>query len=204
LSEPSWILELRRRLESPPPLRLAASEARRAAVLVPLYVDAGQLWTLLTRRSDELPEHRGQYAFPGGGAEVGEGAWETALRETEEEIGLAGARVVRLGELDEIETPSRYRLVPCVGAVPFPVETRANQSEIAEIFALPLLAFADLRVVEDRVVLLDGVERIIRVYHVGGRQIWGLTATVLRNLLQRLGLSSAGIESAEIDDAWVQ
>jgi 8-oxo-dGTP pyrophosphatase MutT (NUDIX family) len=189
--EPSWILEIRRRLEAPPPRRLAPSEARQAAVLVPLYVDAGQLWTVLVRRSDALRNHRGQIAFPGGGCESGEDPWTAALRESSEEIGLAPTKVLRLGQLDEVATPTGFRVVPCVGAVPFPLESSINRDEIAEMFALPLLAFASLRAVEERQVRIDGVERTIRVYHVGSRQVWGVTAVILGHLLSRLGLESA-------------
>ena len=187
----SWILQLRQRLSSPPPVRLPAREARQAAVLVPLYVDAGQLWTLLTRRTDDLPHHRGQIAFPGGGRETGEDAWETALRESQEEIGLDPAQVLRLGELDEAETPSGFRIIPCVGAVPQGVETKPNEAEIAEIFPVPLLAFADVRMAEDREVTINGRTRTLRVYHVaGGRQVWGLTARIIQNLMSRLGMES--------------
>ncbi len=182
-----WIFELRQRLASPPPRRLAPSEARQAAVLVPLYVDAGQLWTVLTKRTDELPHHRNQIAFPGGGLEIGEDPWAAALREAQEEIGIDRTKVMRIGELDEAETPSGFQIVPCVGAVPFPLETEINEAEIAEIFTVPLLAFADYRVVEDRLVSIDGVERMIRVYHVGPRQVWGLTARIVQNLMGRLG-----------------
>ena len=183
----SWIFELRHRLSTPPPRRLPPREVRQAAVLVPLYVDAGELWTLLTRRSDSVPQHRGQIAFPGGGREIGEDPWEAALRETEEELGIDPARVVRLGELDEASTPSGFHIVPCVGAIPFPIETTLNEEEIAEVFPVPLLAFTDYSVVEDRWVRIDGVERLIRVYHIGKRQVWGLTARIVQNLLQRLG-----------------
>ena len=185
----SWILQVRQQLASPPPRRLVPTEARQAAVLVPLYVDAGQLWTVLTRRTEDLPHHRGQIAFPGGGREIGEEVWQTALRETHEEIGLDPKRVLRLGELDEAETPSGFRIVPCVGAVPYPFETTANEAEIAEIFTVPLLAFTDVRMAEDREVTINGQTRVLRVYHVaGGRQVWGLTARLIQNLLHRLGL----------------
>ena len=70
MTAPSWILELRKRLASPPAARLPPNEARQAAVLVPLYVQRGELWTMLTRRSGTLPHHRGQVAFPGGGRET--------------------------------------------------------------------------------------------------------------------------------------
>lgn len=183
----SWIVELRRRLESPPPRRLPPSEVRPAAVLVPLYVDAGELWTVLTKRSDSLPHHRNQIAFPGGGREIGEDPWTAAVRETEEEIGLDASRVISIGELDEAATPSGFHIVPCVGAIPHPFEIRVNEKEIAEVFSVPLLAFTDFRIVEDRLVKIDGIERMIRVYHVGSRQVWGLTARIVQNLMQRLG-----------------
>src|SRR4051794_33241502 len=83
----SWILALRQRLASPPPRRLVASAAgarRPASVLVPLYVDAGELWTVLPLRADTLPSHRSQIAFPGGAREPKEDAWEAAVRETAE------------------------------------------------------------------------------------------------------------------------
>lgn len=187
----SWILQVRQRLESPPPSRLGPKEARQAAVLVPLYVEAGQLWTVLTRRTEELPHHRGQIAFPGGGREIGEDPWQTALRESQEEIGLDPQKVLKLGELDEAETPSGYRIIPCVGAVPFPLETTPNEGEIAEIFAVPLLAFANVRMAEEREVTINGQKRTLQVYHVaGGRQVWGLTARLVQNLLERLGMGS--------------
>jgi len=188
----SWILEIRNRLSSPPPRRLAASDMRQAAVLVPLYVDAGELWTVLTKRTDDLPTHRGQIAFPGGGRELKEDPWAAALRETQEEIGLDPKRVLPLGELDEGETPAGFRVIPCVGAIPFPYEARLNDREIAEVFSLPLTAFTNPRLVEERPVKINGVERLLLVYHIGNRQIWGLTARILQNLLVRLGLESEG------------
>jgi len=190
----SWIFEVRERLSTPPPTRLPAGEVRQAAVLVPLYVDNGELWTLLTKRSDSLPQHRGQIAFPGGGREIGEDPWDAALRETHEELGIEPSQVVRVGELDEASTPSGFHIVPCVGVAPYPLETTINEDEIAEVFSVPLLAFTDYRIVEDRLVKIDGVERTIRVYHVGKRQVWGLTARIVQNLLLRLGFELPGEE----------
>src|SRR4029077_15738453 len=106
----SWVLEVRDRLASPPPQRLPASDLRQAAVLVPLYVEAGELWTVLTKRTDTLPSHRGQIAFPGGRRETGEDAWGAALREASEEVGIEPAKVLRLGVLDETESPA-FRVI---------------------------------------------------------------------------------------------
>jgi 8-oxo-dGTP pyrophosphatase MutT (NUDIX family) len=186
-----WVTEVRARLETPTPTRLAPSEARQAAVLVPLYVEAGQLWTVLTKRSEHLPHHRSQIAFPGGARETGEDSWATALRESEEELGISPDKVLRMGHLDEAWTPSGFHIVPCVGAIPYPLELVPNPEEIAETFSVPLLDFANPRMVEDRQVVINGKERILRVYHVGGRQIWGLTARILHNLMARLGYEIA-------------
>lgn len=184
----SWIEELRGRLSTPAPTRLPPSEVRQAAILVPLYVEAGQLWTVLTKRSDQLPHHRGQIAFPGGARETGEDAWTTALRETEEELGLPSTKILKLGQLDEAWTPSGFHIIPCVGAVPYPLELDPSADEIAETFSVPLLEFANPRLVEERLVVINGKERLLRSYHVGDRQVWGLTARVVQNLMQRLGI----------------
>lgn len=189
---PSWIEEVRGRLGSPAPLRLPADEARHAAVLVPLYVAGGELWTLLTRRSQELPHHRGQIAFPGGGREPGENFWQAALRESEEEIGLLPRLVLRLGELDEVGTPTGFRIVPCVGAIPHPFDPRPNPGEIAEVFAAPIAALARPEAMEERRIVLNGRERTLRVYSVGRHRVWGVTARIVQNLVRRLGLADGG------------
>jgi 8-oxo-dGTP pyrophosphatase MutT (NUDIX family) len=201
--EGGWIAEVRARLASPPPRRLAMPEGRPglpgqpgrlegelrpAAVLVALYVDAAELWTVLTKRTDTLPNHPSQIAFPGGSREAGEDAWTAALREAHEEVGLAPATVLRLGELDEVDVPSGFRIVPCVGAIPHPHELRPSEAEIAEVFRMPLTAFTNPRLIEDREVIYNGVRRGLRIYHVGSRQIWGVTAGILRALLERLGM----------------
>lgn len=184
----SWIMELRELLATPPPRRLGPKDLRQASVLVPLYVDGGELWTILTKRTDTLPTHRSQIAFPGGGRELKEDFWDAALREAQEEIGLEPRTILKLGELDEGETPAGFRVIPCVGAVPYPYKAEPNEAEIAEVFSLPLSAFANPRLVEDRTITVNGDEREIRIYHIGNRQIWGLTARILQNLLERLGI----------------
>jgi 8-oxo-dGTP pyrophosphatase MutT (NUDIX family) len=194
----SWIEEVKLRLSTPAPSRLPPSEARQAAILVPLYVNAGQLWTVLTKRSDQLPHHRSQIAFPGGARETGEDAWTTALRETEEELGLEAKAILRLGQLDEAWTPSGYHIIPCVAAVPFPLELDPNREEIAETFSVPLLEFANPGLVEEREVVINGKERLLRSYHVAGRQVWGVTARVLQNLMERLGFETP--TQSEVDE----
>ncbi len=186
-----WIQEVRGRLEAPPATRLPPNDDRQAAVLVPLYVNAGELWTVLVRRSEELRHHGGQIAFPGGGVESGEDLWQAALREAHEEIGLEAKSVLRLGDLDELRSVSGYRVVPTVGVVPFPLKVEADQGEVEEVFSVPLSACANPQWVEERSVMVNEGERWVRIYHVGRHQIWGMTARVIENLLDRLGLSAA-------------
>jgi hypothetical protein len=77
-----------------------------------------------------------------------------------------------------------------VGAIPWPLELQPNREEIDEAFAVPLQALANPRLTEERQVRVDGKLRAVRIYHVGGRTIWGLTARILENLLERLGLAA--------------
>lgn len=169
----TWVHEIRARLETPEPTRLSDDQrGKRAAVLVPLFVNAGEIWLTLTKRTDTLSNHAGQVAFPGGALDPGESNWQAALRETEEEIALGQDRVLKLGQLDEIYAEvSDFRIVPCVGAVPFPFEPVRNEAEIEEVFSIPLLAFADVKVIEDRLVEWRGKQREVRVYHVGRHQV---------------------------------
>ena len=195
MSEPrwqSWIIDIRARLSDPPPRLLPPSGARSAALLMPLYVDARQLWTLITRRAAKVAGQSGQVAFPGGPLDPEEDPWQAALRHSEEETGIEAKRVMRIGQLDEIETPSGFRIVPVVGAVPNSFETAPKRGVVDEIFAVPLSAFADPRLVEDRWLEKDGRQRLQRLYHIGGRTVGGLTAGIVQNLLVRLGLEPGG------------
>lgn len=170
---------------------------KKAAVLVPMHINGGELWLTLTKRTDTLSNHAGQIAFPGGAMDPGENSWQAALRETEEEIALGQDRVLRLGQLDEIYAEvSDFRIVPCVGAVPFPFEAVRNEAEIEEVFSIPLLAFADVKVIEDRLVEWRGKEHEVRVYHVGRHAVWGLTARIIQNLMRRLGIEPTTVEDA--------
>ncbi len=192
----TWVHDLRQRLEAPEPQRLIDDHrGRSASVLVPLYVHADELWLVLTKRAQDLMHHGGQIAFPGGGRDPGEDEWDAALRETEEEIGLDPRRVLKLGLLDEIYAEvSNYRIQPCVGVVPYPLEATPNPEEIENVFSVPLLQFTDVRVIEERLVEWKGQERQIRVYHVGRHPVWGLTARIIQNLLERLGFVETVVE----------
>ena len=181
-----WIEEVRSRLEARRRAETAAPEgSRRAAVLVPLFVRDGALWILLTRRTDTLEHHRGQIAFPGGAEEAGDASLlATALRETQEEIGVAGDAVVPLGTLPTLTTVTDFYVAPFVGAIPHPYPFRPAESEIAELIEVPVKSLLDPGILEER--LLPGRAEPTLFYHAGPHVIWGATARILSDLLEAL------------------
>lgn len=158
-----------------------------AAVLMPLIDHADGMTVLLTQRTAHLSAHAGQISFPGGRFEAGDGTPEnTALRETEEEIGLARANIEVLGRLSVRETGTGYRVVPVVGVItpPFPVVPDPN--EVAEIFEVPLSFVLDPANHRFETRIMSGIQRQFYSVPYGDYYIWGLTARLLVNLSERL------------------
>lgn len=191
----SWILELRARLSRPFPEQApiltqpsgSGAPLREAAVLVPLYVREKELWTLFTKRTDQVEHHKGQISFPGGGREENdEDLWRTAIRETEEEIGVPAGKVLKLGVLPRLVTVTDFAVTPYVGAIPYPMTFTPHQEEVERIIEVPLAYLLDPRVVEERQVKWKGQPVATLVYHYHGVAIWGATARILRNLLEAL------------------
>lgn len=155
---------------------------------MPVFERDGTTYLLLTKRTETVEHHKGQISFPGGGEEPGDASLrETALRETYEEIGLEPSTVEILGRLDEVETVvSGFAVTPFVGAIPPPNRLRPNPNEIDEIVTLPLAIFQEPgRVRAERVVRAGRVVDLL-YYNCGRWTVWGLTARIIRNLLDVL------------------
>jgi len=169
-----------------PPGNDAFRPAKTAAVLVPL-LDLPEPEIVLTRRADHLPQHPGQVSFPGGAAEEGDAsAVQTALREAHEEIGLPSAAVRPIGFLDRTDTISDYRVLPVVALVTPPVSWIVDQSEVAEVFTIPLHIALNVELYHTRVVERQGREFRIYTLNWQGYRIWGVTAAMLMNLIDRM------------------
>lgn len=158
-----------------------------AAVLVPLIDRPGGLTVMLTRRTDHLSNHGGQISFPGGRRDEGDiDDVATALRETEEEVGLSRDRVSVIGELDDYIVGTGYLVRPVVGIVAPPFDLLAHDREVAEIFEAPLDFIVDpanlLRHSRD----VGGVARNHFAIQWRDYYIWGATAGMLRNLSELL------------------
>ncbi len=161
---------------------------RPAAVLVPVVARAEALTVLLTRRTDHLHHHPGQISFPGGRVEETDvSAVMTALRETEEEIGLDPDCVELLGELPEYRTGTGFRITPVVGLVHPPFDLRLDSFEVAEAFEVPLAHFLDPARHQKHRAEYQGRMREYYAMPYGEYFIWGATAGILVSLYRFLG-----------------
>lgn len=173
-----------------PDLYCSGDGAREAAVLVPLVARAQGPQVLLTRRSARLSNHPGQIAFPGGCREPGDrDSVATALRETEEEIGLSSRQVRTLGQLDLYVTRTGFAVTPVVGWVEedIPIDALVlDPQEVDEVFEVPLPFFLDPLNRQRHRRREGNKERQFYVYPYRDYYIWGATAGMLSNLAEVL------------------
>lgn len=160
-----------------------------AAVLVPVLKKPEGLSILLTQRTDHLHDHAGQISFPGGRMDSADAdLFATALRESEEEIGLERQRVEVIGSLPEYLTVSGYRVTPVVALVDPQPHYPVDAFEVADVFDVPLSFLMDPSNHEVRVWSGDGERRRFYAIPYQNRFIWGATAGMLRNLYHFLKL----------------
>ena len=152
-----------------------------AAVLLPIYKKDGQHHILFTKRTETVMIHKGEISFPGGVyEEEDETLVATALRESEEEIGLRPQDVEVVGELDDTPSvASNYLITPFIGFIPWPYQFKPNEKEVDSIIEAPISALLDKNslIRENR----DG--SIVNSYYYQGHIIWGATARILGQFL---------------------
>lgn len=154
-----------------------------AAVLVPFIDRLGEFTILFTQRTAHLAHHAGQVSFPGGHIEPDDGGpSDTALRETEEEIGLDRQHVSIIGHLDTYVTRTGFIVTPIVGIVTPPFDLQPDPHEVAEVFEVPLQHFLDPSNHQRCSAEFEGVTRYFYVMPYQGFRIWGATAGMLINL----------------------
>jgi 8-oxo-dGTP pyrophosphatase MutT (NUDIX family) len=183
----STVEKIRQSLANHTPATLEVGGMKASAVLAPLLFKDGQIHLLFTRRTEHLEHHRGEISFPGGARHPEDANLiATALRETEEEMGIAPADVQILGQLDDFVSVHNYHVVPYVGLIPSPYRYRINSGEIAEIFEIPLQRLRDPAIFHKENWQEHGRVYPICFYTLAECQIWGLTAAILRQLLKRI------------------
>ena len=162
-------------------------DCRPASVLIPVIGREHEPTILLTRRAADLPHHPGQVSFPGGGVESGDrDAVDTALRETEEEIGLHRRHVDVIGQLSTYVTRTGFVVTPVVGLVRPPFETRPDPVEVAAVFEVPLSFVMDPTNHQRHSREWQNQVRHFYVFPHPEHYIWGATAGMLVNLANLL------------------
>ena len=166
---------LRRTLRSRTPRRLAPGVSTQAAVLVLLFEKDGEAHVWLVRRPTSMRSHAGQVAFPGGKNDPSDGSLlVTALRETEEELGIDRTGVDVLGALDDTLTITGFTITPWVGWLAAGTKVRPNPSEVARAFSAPLRSF----------LAPPSGDPPWRGWTVEGELVWGATAAIVADFMQ--------------------
>jgi 8-oxo-dGTP pyrophosphatase MutT (NUDIX family) len=177
-------------LEYPSLLLKTQEEPKPAAVLIPLLRKDSAWQILFTRRRDDLPEHSGQVAFPGGRTDPGDTSPEgTALREACEEIGLLPEDVNLLGRLRSYLTITNYLVTPVVGVIPWPYALQLEIREVSRAFTIPLAWLMDPANHEERPRLLPELNPPVKVIYFklfDGELLWGASARLTLALIHVL------------------
>jgi len=165
---------------------ITGENLRASAVLIPLFYNQEQYHVLFTERSDAVVFHKGQVCFPGGTREPSDSSLlQTALRESEEEIGLEAKDIEILGELDDILTfVTNYVISPFVAFIPYPHSLRTNGREVKGTFSVPLSFLMDEA----------NFKQDSYAYEYEGYIIWGATARILRQFIDLLKSGSGALK----------
>jgi 8-oxo-dGTP pyrophosphatase MutT (NUDIX family) len=194
LSAFTWPPESPTPAASPEPAGASVGAQIPAAVLVPLFLapQTGEPHVVLTRRRADLRRHAGEISFPGGRQDADDGdLTTTALREAEEEIGLARSQVSLLGPLPATSTfATSYIIHPFVGVIPAGVAWTVSAREVDAVLEL---ALADVRAAQTRTPIeRRGITFEADAYVLDGHVIWGATARILQDLFERLEPTATG------------
>ncbi|MGV2128914.1 CoA pyrophosphatase [Agrobacterium vitis] len=168
-------------------LKLEGLRLKDAAVLVPVVDDGDDARIILTQRTATMRKHSGQIAFPGGGIDAEDASPEAAaLREAEEEIGLDPRFVETVGRLPQYLAGTGFRITPVLAVVQPGFHLTINPDEVADVFEVPLSFLMDPDNHRRDSKVFNGTTRHFYVMPYGERQIWGITAGILRTLYERL------------------
>ncbi len=141
---------------------------------------------LFTLRTDRVRHHKGQISFPGGARDGDESLRTTALRETFEEIGVSPDDVTILSELNDMLTPTRYRVTPFVGSIPYPYDFSVNTHETEQLIEVPLNHLLDPACHRVGHKTFENRSYEVHFYEYGPHSIWGVTGHIIRELVTRI------------------
>ena len=165
----------------------SSGPTRQGGVLILLYLLDGQNYLVLTRRRDDLQAHAGQISFPGGQREDGESLQEAAIREAQEEVGIKPVNLSILGHLECLYIPpTDYEVYPFVAWHNGRPRFTAQEEEVAEILEVPLGHLLDPANHYEELWEIRGFQVQVPYYLVGSHKVWGATAMILSEFLERI------------------
>jgi len=174
---------LRRTLAKRPAEEFRINWLKRASVMIPLVPIEGEWHLLFSRRSPELSVHSGQISFPGGGAHRGEELVDAALREMYEEVGVEPSIVEVIGRLDDVITRTGFLVAPFVGVLATRPDYVLQESEVDEVFEVPMEHLLRDGTPSIRYVDYKGSSYPVYVYPTELMNIWGLTGRILKGFI---------------------
>ena len=161
-----------------------------SAVLVLLYLKNDEVNVLLNKRSETVEHHKNEISFPGGRMDKHDHSlFDTALRETKEEIGVSPDDVNMFGQLDQVETMTGYSITPYVGTIPEKYNFIINSAEVSKLLEIPLFKFNDGTVLRKELRYFNGNWLSKHNYVYEGHLIWGATANIIGNLVKIIDIS---------------
>jgi 8-oxo-dGTP pyrophosphatase MutT (NUDIX family) len=178
--------QIRRGLELLPRRRLTSGYDGEAAVLMPVFVESGEPYFLLTLRTEEVRTHKGQVSFPGGMRHGGEELQQAALRETFEEVSLDAGRIDILGRFHDYVSITGHLVAPFAGYIEGEFTTVPHRGEVAEVLRVPFSVFRDPSRFRTERMLRSGWYRDVYFYRYEPYEIWGLTAHIIKDFLDEV------------------
>lgn len=173
MKQPNW-----NALQTYQPRKVGTQNQRRSAVLIPI-LDLPDYPILYTQRSFQLKNHAGQISFPGGVVESGETAWEAALREAQEEVGIPPEKVQRMGQIDDVYSPRGFHIRCMVGLVQ-PFQVKLNEWEVTRILTVPFAELFEAAYHQ----ILPWKHFQVHFFHFPAGLVWGVTGQITECLRQ--------------------
>lgn len=181
-------VDIRQRLREYTPKNVAAPDRIPAAVLVPFFELQGELYLLFTKRTGHLHHHSGEICFPGGSRDPQDpDLLFTALRELQEEVAVPSDQVEVLGRIDDTKTvSSAFVVAPYIGFLQPNAQFSPNEIEVEQILQIPFKHFYDPSIFREEPRMVDQRNIPVYYYQWQNHTIWGLTARILKTLMEIL------------------
>ena len=182
-----FIIELKKRMSGKEAPKIEVDDLTRSAVMLLLMNKDNNAHVLLTKRSMKVETHKGHMSLPGGAFDNDDkNLLETALRETNEEVGIKPGDIEIIGELGDFLTISGFHVNAFVGAINYPCKYDVNFDEIAECVEVPLSIFVNREYDRIEQMRYKGVDLEVYYYYHKGFEIWGLTARILTEFAENM------------------